>query len=53
MACTSWRKTCVSLVIWKYPTYWLPMDRPTDLRGVTTMFTEFYHVRAGVLIQKL
>jgi hypothetical protein len=31
----------------------LPVNGSTDLREDTTLSTEFYQVRAGVLIQKL
>jgi hypothetical protein len=30
----------------------LPMVRSADLTGDTTLFTEIYQVRAGVLVQK-
>jgi hypothetical protein len=54
MSSTLRSRPCTLLLIWKYPTFPLPTDGSTDLRGGgKTLFTELYQVRAGVFIQKV
>jgi hypothetical protein len=45
MAPTSKRRVYTSLLVWKYPTFRLPMVGLTDLRN-TTVLTEIYQVKS-------
>jgi hypothetical protein len=42
MAPTSGRNAYTSLLIWEWPTSWLPVVGLADLRGGTTLPTEIY-----------